>query len=148
LCAKEDQLLELHTNLTFVQEMLLQVLQSHWKEATSRETQQREVQKQWTEFTTSLEERLGSISANTSNLMGDLFSGLLRLQSFTRGSMKFVADEFRMLEGDVKDMRDRLGQVHDNMELIATGGVSKVQEFAEMSQRRLSMVLSLAVVLI
>jgi hypothetical protein len=141
-------LLELHTNLTTVQGKLLQVLQSHWREGNVRDTQQQEVQKQWTEFTVSLEETLGSISANTSSLMADLFSGLLRLQSFTRDSMKFVADEIRMLEGDVKDVRGELTRVQGEIDLIATGGVSKVEELAEMTQRRLSMVLPFAVLLI
>src|SRR5271155_4580545 len=117
-------------------------------EGNVRDTQQREVQNQWTEFTVSLEETLGSISANTSSLMADLFSGLLRLQSFTRDSMKFVAEELRMLEGDVKDVRGELTRVQGEIDSIATGGVSKVEELAEMSQRRLSMVLPLAVLLI
>ena len=131
-----------------MQEKLLQVLQSHWREGDFRETQQRDVQKQWTEFTVSLEETLGSISANTSSLMADLFSGLLRLQSFTRDSMKFVAEELRILEGGVKDVRGELGRVQGEIGLIATDGISKVEELAEMSQRRLSMVPSLAVLLI
>jgi hypothetical protein len=124
------------------------VLQSHWREGSFRETQQQDVQKQWTEFPVSLDETLGSISANTSSLMADLFSGLLRLQSFTRDSMKFVAEELRMLEGDVKDVRGELTRVQWEIDLIATGGVSKVEELAEMSQRRLSMVVPLAVLLI
>jgi hypothetical protein len=62
--------------------------------------------------------------------------------------MKFVAEELRMLEGDVKDVRGELTRVQGEIDLIATGGVSKVEELAEMSQRRLSMVLRFAVLLI
>src|SRR5208282_5388920 len=143
----KDQLLELHTNLTSVQAKLLQVLQSHWREGNIKETQQKEVQKQWNKFTVSLEETLYSISGNTSSLMTDLFSGLLRLQSFTRDSAKFVADELRTLEGDVKDVRHEIRQVQEDIDLVATGGVSRIEELAEMSLHRFSRVLPLGVCL-
>ena len=134
-------MLELHTKLTAVQAKLLQVLQSHWKEGSTKATQQREVQKQWREFTTSLEESFHSISGNTSSLMKDLFSGLLRLQKFTRDSAKSVSDELQTLGGDIKDVRKELLHVQEDMELIATGGISKIEELAEMSHHRLSRVL-------
>ena len=137
---EEDQILELHTNLTVVQAKLLQVLQSHWREENSRETQKREVQKQWTEFTISLEDTLNSVSANTSSLMGDLISGLLKLQVFTRDSTEFVANELQSLEGDVQNMRSELRRVQDDIALLAAGGISQVEELAEISQQRLYMV--------
>jgi len=89
----------------------------------------------------SLEETLNSISGNTSSLMKDLFSGLLRLQKFTRDSAKSVSDELQTLGGDIKDVRKELLHVQEDMELIATRGISKIEELAEMSQHRLSRVL-------
>jgi hypothetical protein len=107
-----------------------------------RGQQQQEAQKVWTDFTGSLEETLDLISANTSELMRGLFNGLLRLQRFTRDSARFVGEEFQTLEGDVRDVREELRRVHDDIESLATAGVSKVEGLAEISQQRLSMVLS------
>lgn len=137
-----DQLLELHTNLTFVQARLLEILQGQLGNAEVREMQQQSVQRHWNEFSMSLEESFDSISVNTTNLMKELFTGLLRLQSLTRESSIYIADEIQTLEVDVRKVRGELRRVHDDIDTVGTAGVSKIDQLAEMSQQRLSMVLA------
>ena len=136
-----DQLLELHTNLTSVQSKLLDILQSHWREGDVRDAQQREMRKHWTKFTVSLEETLDSISVNTSRLMTDLFSGFMRLQSFTKDSTRFLTSDLQSLQGDVQNVRGELRRMHDDIGGFTVEGIFQVEELAEMSRRRLSMVL-------
>jgi hypothetical protein len=135
-------LLELHTNLTFVQAKLLEILQGQLGEAEVREMQQRDVQRHWTEFTSSLEESFDLIAANTTELMKDLFSRLLRLQSFTRDSARFVAEELQILEMDVCSVRGELRRVHKDLDALGIAGISAIDQLAEMSQQRLSMVIT------
>ena len=137
---KRDQLLELHTNLTFVQSRLLEILHGQLRDAEAREVQQQVVERHWTEFTMLMEESFELISANATNLIRELFMGLLRLQSFTRDSVRYVAEELQSLEVEVRDVRGELRQVHDGIDDIATTGISKVRQLAEISQQRLSMV--------
>ena len=136
----EDQLLELHTNLTFVQARLLEILHGQLEEAEVREMQQRTVQRHWNEFTMSLQGSLDLIWANGTEMMTELFTGLLRLQSFTKDSAKHVGEELAMLEGDVRNIRGELHRVHEDIDGISSKGVSKMDELAERSHQRLSMV--------
>jgi hypothetical protein len=135
-----DQLLELHTNLTFVQSRLLEILQVQLGNAEVREMQQQAVQRHWSEFTMSLEESFNSISTNTTNLMKELFMGLLRLQSLTRESAKYVSEELQTLETDVRIIRGDLQRAHDDIDDVGNAGVAKIDRLAEMTQQRLSMV--------
>jgi hypothetical protein len=135
-----DQILELHTNLTVIQGRLLEILNGQFSEAKGREMQQRKNQKKWTEFTMSLEESLKSISANTTVLLRELFSGLLRLQSFTRESTRFIGDELKTLEEDVRNVRGEIHRVHDDIDALGITGVAKVEELAGLGQHQLSMV--------
>jgi hypothetical protein len=136
----KDQLLELHTNLTFVQSRLLEILHGQLEEAEVREMQQRTVQRHWNEFSMSLQGSLDLIWANGTEIMTELFTGLLRLQGFTRDSVKHIGEELVMLEGYVRNVRGELHRVHEDIDGIATRGVSKMDELAERSQQQLSMV--------
>jgi hypothetical protein len=129
--------LELHTNLTVVQARLLEILQGQLGNFQEKEIHQRAVQRHWNEFTMSMEESFDSMSAGASNLMKELFMGLLRLQSFTTESAKYVADELKMLELDVQNVRGELRQVHGEIDSLGTAGISKIDQLAEMSQQRL-----------
>jgi hypothetical protein len=135
-----DQLLELYTNLTFVQSKLLEILQVQLGNAEVREMQQQVVQRHWSEFTMSLEESFNSISTNTTNLMKELFMGLLRLQSLTRESAKYITEELQTLEVDVQNIRGELQRAHDDIDDVGNAGVAKIDRLAEMTQQRLSMV--------
>ena len=138
----KDQVLELHTNLTLVQGRLLEILHEQWRNAEVRELQQETVQRHWDQFTVSLEESLHLISTNGTKLMKELFTGLLRLQSFTRDSARHVGEEIAMLEGDVRNVREQLRRVDDVIDGMASRGASKVDQLAEISQQRLSTVSS------
>ena len=138
----KDQVLELHTNLTLVQGRLLAILHEQWRNAEVRELQQETVQRHWDQFTVSLEESLHLISTNGTKLMKELFTGLLRLQSFTRDSARHVGEEIAMLEGDVRNVREQLRRVDDVIDGMASRGASKVDQLAEISQQRLSTVSS------
>jgi len=138
----KDQVLELHTNLTLVQGRLLEILHGQWNDAEVRELQQETVQRHWDQFTVSLEESLHLISTNGTKLMKELFTGLLRLQSFTRDSARHVGEEIAMLEGDVRNVREQLRRVDDVIDGMASRGASKVDQLAEISQQRLSTVSS------
>jgi hypothetical protein len=102
--------------------------------------QQRRNQKKWTEFTISLEQSLELISANTTILLRELFTGLLRLQSFTRDSTRFIDDELKILEEDVRNVRGEIRRVHEDIDALGTSGVAKVEELAGLGQHQLSMV--------
>ena len=136
----KDQLLELHTNLTLVQARLLEILHEQLGDAEVREMQQQTVQRHWNQFTVSLEESLDLISVNATKMMTELFTGLLRLQSFTRDSARYVGEELVMLEGDVGNVRGELHRLHEDINGIASKGISKIDDLAERSQQRLSMV--------
>ena len=136
----KDQLLELHTNLTFVQARLLEILHEQLGDAEGRMMRQRAVQRHWNEFTMSLEESLDLISTNATEMMTELFTGLLRLQSFTRDSARYVGEEFALLEGDVRNVRGRLRRAYEDIDGIASNGISKIDELSERSQQRLFMV--------
>ena len=82
------------------------------------------------------------ISTNGTKLMKELFTGLLRLQSFTRDSARHVGEEIAMLEGDVRNVREQLRRVDDVIDGMASRGASKVDQLAEISQQRLSTVSS------
>ena len=138
----KDQVLELHTNLTLVQGRLLEILHEQWRNAEVRELQQETVQRHWDQFTVSLEESLHLISTNGTKLMKELFTGLLRLQSFTRDSARHAGEEITVLEGDVRNVREQLRRVYDVIDGMATRGVSKVDQLAEISEQRLSTVSS------
>ena len=130
----EDQLLDLHTNLTCVQSRLLEILHERLAEAEARESREQNVQKLWTEFTSSLEEALESISTNTTTLMRELFIGLLKLQSFTKESARYVGEELQWLQDDVHNIREYLRRLHEDIQGIRTEGISKVYEFSEHTQ--------------
>ena len=132
--------MELHTNLTVIQGKLLEILNGQFSESKGREMQQRRNQKKWTEFTISLEQSLELISANTTILLRELFSGLLRLQSFTRDSTRFIGDELKTLEEDVRNVRGEIRRVHEDIDVLGTSGVAKVEELAGLGQYQLSMV--------
>jgi len=136
----KDQLLELHTNLTLVHGRLLEILHGQLRDAEVRELQQGTVQRHWDEFTETLEESLDLISTNATKLMRELFTGLLRLQSFTRDSARQVGEEITMLEVDVRNVREELHRVYDDIDGMATRGVSNIDQLAEISQQRLYMV--------
>jgi hypothetical protein len=135
-----DQLLDLHSNLTSVQAKLLEILQEQLADAKVRERQQQLTQKHWTEFTISLTDSLDLISANASDLMRDLFTGLLTLQSFARDSAINIAEELRTLEVDVRGVRGELRQVQHDIDALGNVGLSKIDQIAEMSQHQLSIV--------
>jgi Tht1-like nuclear fusion protein len=135
-----DQLLELHTNLTSVQARLLEILRTQLNEAEAREMQQQTAQRHWNGFTSSLEKSLESISSNTTSLMKDLFLGLLKLQSFTRNTARFVSEELYSLDKDVYNIRGRLQQMQGEINTLEMAGVSKIDQLAEMNQHRLTMV--------
>jgi len=135
-----DQLLELHTNLTLLQRKLLDILESQLKDIEERDIQHQNVRKQWNEFTGQLEESFNLIAMNTTDLMRDVITGLLRLQSFTKDSTRFVVEEIESLEGDVKKVRGEIRQFHEDIEMVGRIGVSKVEGIAELSQQRLLMV--------
>jgi hypothetical protein len=115
-------------------------MNGQFSEAKGRDIQQRRTQKKWTEFTVSLEESLEVISANTTVLLRELFSGLLRLQSFTRDSTRFIGDELKTLEDDVRNARGEIRRVHDDIDSLGTSGVARVEELAGLGQHQLSMV--------
>jgi hypothetical protein len=133
--------LELHTNLTLVQTRLLNILQTQLGEAERRDVRQRGVQKQWNEFTVSLEESLDLLSVNITNLMRELFTGLLTLQSFTRDSARHVGGELQSLELDVLHVRGQLLGIHDDIDALGSHGVLKMDEMNEMTLQQLSKVL-------
>lgn len=136
----EDQLLDLHTNLTCVQSRLLEILHEQLGEAEARESREKNVRKVWTEFTSSLEDALESISANTTTLMRELFIGLLKLQSFTKESAKYVGEELQWLQDDVHNVREHLRRLHEDIQGIGTEGISKVDKLSEHAQDHLSKV--------
>jgi len=137
-----DQLLELHTNLTSVQVGLLEILHEQLDEAEKRETQQRVVQQQWNEFTTSLEGSLESLSVNTTSLMRELFMGLLRLRSFIRESTRYVGEELKTLEIEVRSLREQTHRVHEDLTTLGTNGISKIEELGEISLDQMLTVIS------
>jgi hypothetical protein len=126
--------------LTIIQGKLLEILNGQFSEFKGREMQQRRNQKKWTEFTISLEQSLELISANTTVLLRELFSGLLRLQSFTKDSTRFIGDELKTLEDDVRNVRGDIRRVHDDVDALGTSVVAKVEELAGLGQHQLSMV--------
>ena len=136
----KDQLLELHTNLTFVQARLLEILHGQLRDAELREMQQHDIQTHWNTFSMSLEESLNMISANATEIMTELFTGLLRLQSFTRDSARYVGEELALLGGDVRNVREEFRTAYENIDGIASRAVPIIDELAERSQQHLSMV--------
>ena len=135
-----DQLLELHADLTDVQARLLAILKSRFEEAQARDLQQRAWQAEWNDFTWSLEQSLDMIAKNTTQLMRDLFSGLLSLQSLTRDSTRFVSDGFQTLESGVQSLKYRLQDVDHEIDEVGKAGKMNVAALTEMAQRRLSLV--------
>jgi hypothetical protein len=85
-----DQLLVLHANLTDVQARLLDILHQQVRDIEEKGARQQDVQTRWNEFTLSLQDSLDLISGNTTTLLQDVFSGLLKLQVLTRDSKRFV----------------------------------------------------------
>ena len=135
-----DQLLELHANLTDVQGKLLEILRGYMEDGKVHETQQQRVQKHWNEFTVSLEQNLDVLSTNTTTLLRDLFSGLLRLQSFTRVSTRFVADELDTLEQDVRTIRGEISLLNADIDNLGNTGVARVEKLGEITQQQMILV--------
>ena len=132
--------MELHANLTEVQARLLAILKSRFEEAEARDLQQRAWQTEWNDFTWSLEQSLDMIAKNTTQLMRDLFSGLLSLQSLTRDSTRFVSDGFQTLESGVQSLKYRLQDVDHEIDEVGKAGKMNVAALTEMAQRQLSLV--------
>jgi hypothetical protein len=141
--AYQDQLLELHFNLTVVQERLLEVLNSQFHEAEITFEQQREMQRVWEEFTRSLDITLEIISTNTTDLMKDLYTGLLSLQSLMRTSTRFVGDELNVLSKAAQAIHEELHQVREDIDSAGLAGKSKIQELLATAETELSEVSSL-----
>jgi hypothetical protein len=104
------------------------------------ETQQQRVQKHWNEFTVSLEQNLDLLSTNTTSLVRDLFSGLLRLQSFTRDSSRFVTDELDTLEQDVRTLRGEISLLNADIDNLGNTGVARVEKLGEITQQQMILV--------
>ena len=135
-----DQLLELHANLTEVQGELLEILRGHMEEAKGHESKQKSVQKHWQEFTVSLEQNLGVLSTNTTSLLRELFSGLLRLQSFTRDSTRLVAEELGTLDQEVRIIRGEIGLLNTDIDNLGNNGVARIEKLSEITQQQVMLV--------
>lgn len=132
--------MDLHANLTDVQSRLLEILREHVDEAKVQEGHQQVIQKQWNEFTVSLRQNLDVISMNTTTLLRDLFSGLLRLQSFTRDSTRLVAEELRTLEEEVSTIRGGISQVNNELDTLGEAEVARVEKLGEITEQQLTLV--------
>ena len=133
--------MDLHANLTLVQSKLLDILHGQLDEAEQRAMHQQFMQREWSEFTVSLEKSLDLISVNVTHFVRDLFTALLRLQTFTRVTARRVAEELQNMEADVHNVRGELGRVHDDIDNLGSHGMLKIVEFNEFTQRQLYMVL-------
>jgi len=137
---EKDQLLELHLNLTSVQEKLLDILNGQFAAASQREQRNSAVEKTWSAFTEKLEGELAALEKNTQVLLGELFTGLLRLEGITRDSVIRVAGELGGLEEDVQEVRKGLRLMEEDISAIEMLASEKVEELGEKSQKRLSIV--------
>jgi hypothetical protein len=126
-------LLGLHTNLTVVQARLLDILHRQMEDIDKRSMMQQGAQRQWREFSVSLQDSLDLISGNTTNLLTDVFSGLLRLQSLTRESTKFVVQE-------VHELGDKIRRINNDFDHLGQTGATRIQELGELTQGQISMV--------
>ena len=138
--ADKDQLLALHINLTAVQTRLLEILTSQFEDVQIRNGQQQEMQRQWTEFTGSWEVQLDRISINTTNVMRDLFLGLLSLQSLTHESARLVGEEIQMLSDGVENIQSGLYNIRGEMEVLGAAGKLNMDALIEIAQKKLLMV--------
>lgn len=132
--------MDLHANLTDVQGKLLEVLRGHMEDAKIQESQQQGVQKHWKEFTMSLEQNLDVLSTNTTTLLRDLFSGLLRLQSFTRDSTRFVAEELNTLEQNVRSIRGGMDLLDTNLNTLGNKGIAQLEQLSDATEEQLMLV--------
>lgn len=135
-----DQLLALHANLTEVQGKLLEILRGHMEEAKANESKQKSVQKHWQEFTISLEQNLDVLSTNTTSLLRDLFSGLLRLQSFTRDSTRLVVEELGALDQEVRTVRGEISSLNTDIDNLGNNGVTRIEKLSQITQQQVMLV--------
>lgn len=132
--------MNLHANLTDVQSKLLEILRVHLDDAKVHESHQQVIQKQWNEFTISLRQNLNVLSTNTTTLLRDLFSGLLRLQSFTKDSTRLMADELRTLEQEVRTIRGGIGRVNNELDTFSETEIGRVEKLSGIIQQQLILV--------
>src|SRR5205085_34232 len=104
------------------------------------EGRQQVIHKHWDDFTVSLRQNLDVLSMNTTTLLRDLFSGLLRLQSFTRDSTRFVAGELHNLEQEVRTIRAGISQVNNELDTLGKTEVTRVEKLSEITEQRLTLV--------
>ena len=123
-----------------MQERLLDILRTQFEEAEVRNMEQRVLQKNWNEFTESLEEVLMLISMNSTDLMRDLFTGLLSLQSLTRDSTRLVNDEVQKLAAGMNAAQEKLRDVKGDIDILGNSASANIEELAATAWRHLSLV--------
>lgn len=123
-----------------MQSRLLEILREHVDEAKVHEGQQQVIRKHWDEFTVSLRQNLDVLSMNSTTLLRDLFSGLLRLQSFTRDSTRLVAEELHTLEQEVSTIRAGISQVNNELDTLGETEVARVEKLSEITEQQLILV--------
>jgi hypothetical protein len=118
----------------------LDILYVQLGDIEDREVKQRDVQRAWNEFTVVLRDDLDLIATNTTSIFHDVLSGLLRIQSFTRDSTRFVAQEIQGLEKEVRAVRNEIQHAQDTIDELANSGIAGIRDLGEHTLVQISMV--------